>query len=89
VHCLGLYGILTINYICIFAWYFESDQNHRLLSFIPLTKFATIVFIFINLLGYLAIIAHLRAAFSDPGVIDATIKPPTVMPSEEVKGCMK
>lgn len=84
-----LYGNFCCNYFCIFYWYEERHEKYQLLTGLPLNTLGTICFIIFNTLCFLSILAHWRAAWSDPGVVPRMKEPPGHMSVERVKYCRK
>lgn len=86
---LLFFGMIVINKVCILYWFYEPNEQFRIISLIPCTSIGTILFIIFNSLGYLATVCHLRASFCDPGVITHDIQPPPDMKPEEIKRCKR
>ena len=86
---LLLYGQFCCNYFCIFYWYMENNKSRQLLRGLPLTTWGTIFFIVFNTLCTLAVIAHWRAAWADPGKVPKMKEPPGSMVPSRVKYCRK
>lgn len=88
---LGLiaFGNWCGNRMVIFYWYYEKDLEKHAVRGIPLTFYGMMNFIVFNTFCLLAVLSHLRAAFSDPGEIPETITVPDYIDTVSFKNCAK
>ena len=73
---LILYGALMANSVYIFFWHYAGSLQEQFIQGIPLTGRGVFYCLWFNGLCTMAIISHLRAAFTDPGRIPEGMKAP-------------
>jgi hypothetical protein len=86
---LLFFGQWSGNRLCIFYWYKELDLEKQPIRGLPLTFYGILNFAVFNFLCSMALIAHLRAAFADPGYIPDEIEVPDYVDTALLKNCHK
>ena len=86
---LTLYGALMANTVYIFFWHYAGSLQEQFIQGIPLTGRGCFYSFWFNGLVILALTAHLRAAFSDPGRIQEGMTAPFQSEYSETKNCEK
>ena len=84
-----MYGAFCANRFTIFYWYYRPSLQDQFIQGIPLTGWGFFYCTTFNGVCLLAVIAHIRAAFSDPGRIPEGLKAPFQSEYMELKFCEK
>lgn len=86
---LIMYGMFCANRFTIFYWYYRPSLADQFIQGIPLSGWGLYYCVTFNGLCFLAIVAHLRAACTDPGRIPEGLKAPFQSEHMEIKFCEK
>lgn len=86
---LIIYGAVCANKFTIIYWYYTPHIRDQFIQGVPLTGWGLWYFVTFNTLCCLSLIAHLRASFTNPGVIPVGFEAPFIPDNYEVKYCEK
>jgi hypothetical protein len=87
--CLLAYGNWSGNKLCINYWFYQNDFEKQLIKGIPLTFYGLINSFIFNLFCLMALCAHIRATFADPGYIPEDVEIPDYIDTSNLKSCDK
>ena len=86
-HLLIYYGWWAGNRLCIFYWQNADKLEDQIVKGIPLTGYGLINFVLFNSLIFFALISHLRASFTNPGLIPKEIEVPDYVDTAGLNTC--